>query len=109
MKAREFWLAKDDKPTCPYEVNDNPEGARDYHCAFGGEVVHVREVLPDDGMLEAALQLNNAQMEVQIRQVLEYCNGHTTEMWAATIVGILLKCDFREARERLREYLSEEK
>lgn len=46
------------------------------------------------------------RLEKREQAVLKYCNGHTQEMWAATIVGILLECDFRDATQKLQEYLS---
>jgi hypothetical protein len=30
------------------------------------------------------------------RQILNYCLNHTSFMWAATVAGIILECDFRE-------------
>lgn len=50
-----------------------------------------------------AIITNGKQLEI-----LEYCNGHTNQMWAANIVGIILECDFRDAREKLRDYLSKD-
>lgn len=32
-------------------------------------------------------------------QILKYCFGHTKQMWAASIVSIILKCDFRDAND----------
>ena len=37
-------------------------------------------------------------------QVLEYCRPHTDQMWAATIVAIILQCDFRDAKEKLKNF-----
>ena len=41
------------------------------------------------------------------KEILEYCKGHTHEMWAAVIVGIILECDFRDSPIKLKEYFNE--
>lgn len=38
-----------------------------------------------------------------INEVLEYCEPHLDDMWAARIVGCLLNCDFRDAKEQLKK------
>lgn len=40
--------------------------------------------------------MNLTHREVDI---LEYCYPHYHQMWAATIMGIILGCDYREARQ----------
>lgn len=40
-------------------------------------------------------------------EVLKYCYGRTDEMWAACVVGIILKCDFRDSTSKLQELVSE--
>jgi hypothetical protein len=42
-----------------------------------------------------------SQSDRKVVSVLEYCKPHINQMWAATIVGILLDCDFREAHAAL--------
>lgn len=46
-------------------------------------------------------------MEKEKLEVLKYCYGHTSQMWAATIVSILLNCDFRDSTKELEKYLQE--
>lgn len=43
----------------------------------------------------------------KIVKVLDYCKPHLDKMWAATIVGILLDCDFRDAKVTLEEWYEE--
>lgn len=39
-----------------------------------------------------------------MNQILLYCKGHTEQMWAATIVSILLDCDFRDSALAIEKY-----
>lgn len=32
-------------------------------------------------------------------EILEYCYPHCQQMWAATIMGIILGCDFRDVEQ----------
>ena len=34
--------------------------------------------------------------EDKLKAILEYCKPYTNLMWAATISGIILDCDFRD-------------
>jgi hypothetical protein len=43
-------------------------------------------------------------MEFKINRVLIYCEKHLDLMWAATIVGELLECDFKDSKEQLKKY-----
>lgn len=36
---------------------------------------------------------------MKTKSILDYCYGHLDKMWASHIVGILLNCDFRDAKE----------
>lgn len=49
--------------------------------------------------VEVARRLNAT--EANEEKILDYCEPHLDEMWAANIVGILLDCDFRNAKEHL--------
>lgn len=40
-------------------------------------------------------------------KVIEYCYDHLDKMWAARIVGILLGCDFRDAKEHVDIFFEE--
>lgn len=67
-----------------------------------------------DEVMQMGLQLARSQHDrllakvlpefERIEEVLDYCEPHLDHMWAATVVGILLKCDFREAREAIESY-----
>ena len=39
------------------------------------------------------------EMSVQELQVLNYASKHHQYMWAATIMGIILDCDFKDSFE----------
>jgi len=36
-------------------------------------------------------------------QIIEYCRPELEHMWASTIIGIILDCDFRDADSELRK------
>lgn len=40
-------------------------------------------------------------------EILEYCKDHTDKMWAATIVGIILDCEFMDAPIEIKRYFNE--
>jgi hypothetical protein len=40
-----------------------------------------------------------------ILPVLKYCEPHLDQMWAASIVGMLLNCDFRDSQIKLKDFL----
>jgi hypothetical protein len=42
-----------------------------------------------------------SEADRKVVRVLEYCKPHINQMWAATIVGILLDCDFMDAHSAL--------
>jgi hypothetical protein len=64
--------------------------------AITGNYIHVIEI----EAVEAEKQ--------KIDAVLKYCEGNTEIMWAATIVGILLNCEFRDAKAALAKYRGNE-
>ena len=37
-------------------------------------------------------------------EVLKYCEPHLDQMWAASIAGILLGCDFRDCKFYIKKY-----
>jgi len=43
--------------------------------------------------------------EIKKLEVIQYCYPHLEKMWAAKIVGILLDCDFRDAKEFADRYI----
>lgn len=38
------------------------------------------------------------------KDILNYCRPHIKQMWAATIVSIILNCEFRDAEAELKFY-----
>lgn len=44
-----------------------------------------------------------SQKSDRIEQVLEYCKPHMKMMWASSVVGILLNCDFKDAETELKK------
>lgn len=47
--------------------------------------------------------------EYQLREIeiLNYCGPHLDQMWAASIVGIILGCDFKDAKAAFQKRLEE--
>lgn len=46
--------------------------------------------------------------EIKRKAVLEYCYDNLAKMWAAKVAGILLGCDFRDAKEHSDIYFENE-
>lgn len=73
------------------------------------ENARLRNILNDSKELNEAINERNKAIfslvmsEEKINKVLKYCKGKTDYVWAATIVSILLNCDFRDAKETLEE------
>ena len=40
----------------------------------------------------------------KMRQILLYCEPYLDQMWAAVVVGILLDCDFKDAKQIVSEW-----
>lgn len=38
------------------------------------------------------------------KEIIEYCKPHLDKMWAATIVSMLLNCDFRDSYQEVEKY-----
>ena len=47
--------------------------------------------------------------EVKKKEIVEYCYDSLEQMWSARIVGILLECDFRDAKQYADKYLGRPK
>lgn len=41
--------------------------------------------------------------EKKLNEIVEYCKPHVDQMWAAYIVSIIYKCDFRDVPKILKE------
>ena len=50
------------------------------------------------------LQAELMQEREKANEILKYCKPHVDQMWAACIVGIILNCDFRDAKSELAKY-----
>jgi len=59
------------------------------------------------GKIEILSELleNNKMLENNIDKVLTYCQPHTEMMWSASIISMLLNCDFRDSKEKVDGYL----
>jgi len=42
-----------------------------------------------------------------VKEVIEYCLENHKYMWAATIISMLLGCEFRDCKEEAEKYLRE--
>ena len=49
----------------------------------------------------------NKAHESKVKEVVNYCNKDMDYMWAATVVGTLLGCDFKDAYKEAEKYLKE--
>ena len=38
--------------------------------------------------------------------LLNYCRSHADQMWASTVIAVLLDCDFRDSAQKAKEYLA---
>jgi len=36
-------------------------------------------------------------------EILKICKGHEDLMWSAKIIGIILECDFRDAKQKIED------
>jgi len=52
---------------------------------------------------------NKTEIDKRVSEVLAYCQKHIDQMWAATVAGMLLNCDFRDADEMLKNFKPEVK
>jgi hypothetical protein len=102
MSYKEYWIITRDNgtiynPTMVLESKKQEE-----------EIVSMikRDQDPDSiHVIEhAALEAEKQKIDA----VLKYCEGNTEIMWAATIVGILLNCEFRDAKAALAKYRGSE-
>jgi hypothetical protein len=63
---------------------------------------------PESNASRKLMQLDFEQREqdylTKQKTVVEYCYDHLDKMWAAKITGILLGCDFRDAKENADEF-----
>ena len=93
-----------------YEVDFNAGNAR-----FMGQLIswqaaceYMRNRSPLDPVnlydkLEKERELNS-DLLVKKKAVVRYCYDHLDKMWAANITGILLGCDFRDAKEHADQF-----
>lgn len=73
-------------------------------CFIDGYFTGVKDVYRDLKIIKANLGL----YESKIREVVEYLKDDTDKMWAARIAGIILDCDFRDASQEVKKFLSKE-
>lgn len=84
-KPKEFWIS-----------NNNPlDICSDAHVYDNKPVWFDKDV--DTHVIE------KAAFDKQVDDILTYCKPHIDKMWAASIVGILLDCDFKDAHNALKE------
>jgi len=53
--------------------------------------------------VETIMELEQDSL-IKKKAVVEYCYDHLDKMWAARITGILLGCDFRDAKEHADDF-----
>lgn len=59
----------------------------------------------EEGYLTKQKEIND--FELKRKAAIEYCYEHLDKMWAARIVGIMLGCSFRDAKEHADIYFNE--
>ena len=45
------------------------------------------------------------EIELRIKEVVNYCLPHVEQMWASIVIANLLNCEFRDAEAKAKEYL----
>jgi hypothetical protein len=57
----------------------------------------------ESNMLQEIMNLrkNNRDLETQNKFVLEYCYEHINFMWASTVAGLIIGCDFKDAKQEI--------
>lgn len=80
-------------------------GSLDVHKAYANGVkasfIHAR--------LSHAKKMQEKDEEIRdhlmkTKAVIEYCEPHMDQMWASRVVGILLGCGFRDAKDNLKSF-----
>lgn len=56
------------------------------------------------GFIDGADELEYEDLYLKIKEVLDYCEPHLEQMWAAKVSSILLSCDFRDAKQHKKKY-----
>ncbi len=91
-------------PKSPEELYQDDVEKAAYDFDMNWEFTGEYSSLDMDEAFRAGIKWANSHPAPHIREVLEYCKPHLDQMWAATIVGMLLKCDFRDAKSKLADY-----
>lgn len=66
------------------EVNDSHVGQ-----ALGEAIISNRLYYKEAG---------NEESQIKLNKILNYCYHNVEKMWAASIIGEILDCDFRDAK-----------
>lgn len=94
MRYREFWIT-DHTDNSGFSVDTKPNPKAKGACNY----IHVID----------AEEFRDHH--IKMKAVIEYCYDHLDKMWAAKICGILLGCDFKDAKEHAKlffEFAEEE-
>lgn len=103
------------------QLQDTEGGVPDAVSFCAGFLAGVQQEQENNSPNEALIKMLQDTVDSQKKQiafhlgekkaVIEYCYDHLETMWAARITGILLGCDFRDAKDhadRFFEYCEEE-
>ena len=63
------------------------------------KILDVGEIIVDD---EAIWELYTELLTTKEKQIIDYAKSHYDEMWAATILGIIFGCSFRDVGAELK-------
>lgn len=72
------------------------------------ELVYISE--PEHTAIVEKLESDNNDHLIKVKAIIEYCEPHLEQMWAARVIGILLGCDFRDVKDHIEsfyEYIEE--
>lgn len=61
----------------------------------------------DSLTFEAGFNAANDINSIKESLIIEYCKPHVEQMWAASIVGFVLDCDFRDAKQAIEKWEKE--
>lgn len=72
----------------------------------GGEIKHHKDCVfyPESlAKMYDTIQSQLTEARERLDRIVKYCEPNTEFMWAASIVGIALDCDFRDAKQKIQE------
>jgi hypothetical protein len=72
--------------------------------AMGKDIWIKDECWDEDEVADILHDSTKMDLLIKAKAVFEYCEPHLDQMWAARVCGILLGCDFKDAREHVQYF-----